>query len=220
MLIGVIGFIGSGKGTVGDYLIEKKGWRHDAFAAPLKDAVSIIFGWDRKLLEGDTDISRAWREEIDKKWSKVVGFDLSPRYALQLFGTECIRQNFSADVWSYSLVQRYWEAGLDTVATDCRFKNEIKAIKDANGYVIRVKRGDEPDWYDEYVYLMEKDDWHQIGKMRESGAFPHMSETDWIGSEFDAVIENNGTIEDLWRKTDNVITDFSVRSMVDDLEGN
>lgn len=220
MLIGIIGFIGSGKGTVGDFMIEEKYFRHDSFAAPLKDAVSIIFQWDRKLLEGDTEISRQWRENKDEKWSEIVGFDLSPRYALQLFGTECIREVFSPDVWSASLIMRYQESGLNTVVTDCRFQNEINAIKNAGGFVIRVKRGAEPDWYDEYVHLMDANNWHQIGKMRENGAFPHVSETDWIGAEFDYVIENDGTIEDLHNKTESAITDLYVRSVVNDLENN
>ena len=41
MLIGVVGFIGSGKGTVGD-LLEQKGFVKDSFAKPLKDACAAL----------------------------------------------------------------------------------------------------------------------------------------------------------------------------------
>ena len=42
MIIGLVGFIGSGKGTVGD-ILEQKGFIKDSFAKPLKDACSVMF---------------------------------------------------------------------------------------------------------------------------------------------------------------------------------
>ena len=54
MIIGLVGFIGSGKGTVGDILVTQHGYYRFAFADALKDAVATIFTWPRGLLEGDT----------------------------------------------------------------------------------------------------------------------------------------------------------------------
>ena len=53
MLIGIVGFINSGKGTIGD-ILEQKGFHKDSFAKPLKDARSIIFGWPREIIEHET----------------------------------------------------------------------------------------------------------------------------------------------------------------------
>jgi hypothetical protein len=209
-IIGLIGLIGSGKGTVGDYIVEKYNFKSDSFAKPVKDAVSVIFGWDRNLLEGKTLESRQWREEIDEYWSNVVKFDISPRLALQLFGTECIRKVFHQNVWSASLIKRYEKSNSNVVITDCRFKNEIDAIRNAGGYVIRVKRGEEPDWYEEYLRLYENDDFYQIGKLEEEGYFPHVSESDWIGSEFDYIIDNSGTLDELYEKIDRLMIDINV----------
>lgn len=207
MLIGVVGFIGSGKGTVGDYLNEHYGFKKDSFAKPLKDCVSIIFGWSRELLEGDTDESRVFRERLDDFWSKVCGYNLTPRLALQLFGTECIREVFNENVWSESLVRRYRENGRpNTIVTDCRFKNEIKVIQDNGGQVWRVKRGYEPKWYDRYIEYYVDNNWYEIGRLREEGFFPHVSETDWIGANFDQVIDNDGSIDELYYKVDQVVT--------------
>ena len=44
MIVGITGFIGSGKDTVAKMLVEK-GAVQDSFAAPLKDAVSNIFNY-------------------------------------------------------------------------------------------------------------------------------------------------------------------------------
>lgn len=206
MLIGVIGFIGSGKGTVGDYLISDYQFQGDSFAAPLKDAVSIIFGWDREMLEGQTSESRVIREQPDEYWSEVLDREMTPRLALQLFGTECIRNVFHPNVWSAALIKRYKAWDRDVVATDCRFKNEIAAIRNIGGKIIRVKRGPEPDWYDHYINLIKSYNVQEIDRLRKIRRLPHVSETDWIGTKFDYVIDNNGTLDDLYRKIDEMIS--------------
>ena len=63
-VIGLVGFIGSGKNTVAETLMVN-GYQKDSFAAPLKDAVAQIFSWDRNMLEGSTTESRQWREQPD-----------------------------------------------------------------------------------------------------------------------------------------------------------
>ena len=39
--------------------------------------------------------------------------------------------------------------------------------------------------------------------MQESGA--HQSEWDWLDSDFDIVLDNNGTLDDLYAKVDDLI---------------
>lgn len=198
MLIGVVGFINCGKGTVGE-ILEQKGFHKDSFAKPLKDACSIIFGWPRNLLEGDTEVSRRWREEPDTFWSEKFGYKFSPRLALQLMGTEAGRNVFHKDVWVISLLNR--AKGRDVVVTDVRFQNEIKYIQNAGGFVIRIKRGNDPYWLEGLSKLTVD---------RERNEFMvdkniHISEWDWVGTDFDFEVENNGTIEDLGKKIDEVL---------------
>jgi hypothetical protein len=202
MIVGLVGFIGSGKGTVGD-ILEQKGFIKDSFAKPLKDACSVMFGWPREMLEGDTEVSRKWREEPDVYWSEKFGNEFSPRLALQLMGTEAGRNVFHPDIWVISLLNR--ARGKDVVVTDVRFKNEIKYIQDNGGIVIRIRRGEEPEWYD-----LAKDANDGFGSaamgMRDKGI--HQSEWDWIGSDFDMIIENNGTIDDLGKQVDELLLNF------------
>jgi hypothetical protein len=206
MLVGIVGFINSGKGTVGDYLVSEYGFKQDSFARSLKDGVATVFGWDRKMLEGITPESRSWREAPDKFWSSICGIELSPRLALQLYGTECMRTVFSDDIWAAAVIKRWNDSGQpDTVITDCRFKNESEQIKNNDGYVIRVKRGEEPDWYDDYFQLMENNSWFEISQFRSAGVFPHISETDWIGLDFDHVLTNDGTLNELYFKIKEII---------------
>ena len=80
MIVGFVGFIGSGKDTAADYLVNFHGFRRDSFAATLKDSVACVFGWDRTLLEGRTKESREWREQPDEWWSERLGKPITPRY--------------------------------------------------------------------------------------------------------------------------------------------
>ena len=198
MIIGLVGFIGSGKGTVGD-ILEQKGFIKDSFAKPLKDACSVMFGWPRELLEGDTEMSRKWREEPDNYWSEKFGRVFTPREALQKMGTEAGRDVFHKDIWVISLLNR--AKGKDVVVTDVRFKNEIQYIQDNGGIVIRVKRGEDPLWFPhlEKIHLeTERTKFMQFEKI-------HKSEWDWVGCEFNYTIENNGSIQDLGKEVDIVL---------------
>lgn len=198
MLIGIVGFIGSGKGTVGSILSEKYEFTQDSFAAPLKDAVAAIFGWDRTLLEGATPESRMWRELPDKFWSEKFRKPFSPRLALQLMGTEAGRDVFHKDVWVTSLLKR--SKGRDTVITDVRFKNEINLIKENNGIVVRVRRGEEPEWYTTAV-LANRGYSHEMEELQKLNI--HISEWDWIGSPIDYTISNDGSLGDLEKEIEN-----------------
>lgn len=204
MLIGVVGFIGSGKGTVGD-LLEQKGFIKDSFAKPLKDACAVMFGWPRDLLEGDTEESRNWREQPDDFWSEKMGKKFSPRLALQLLGTEAGREVFHKDIWVNSLLKRAGDKNV--VITDVRFKNELKFIQKNNGIVVRVKRGPEPEWYEDAIKVNKGDRYigWALAKDRLKRKGIHVSETDWVGSKFDYTIENDGTLEDLGKKVDGLL---------------
>ena len=189
MIIGISGFQGAGKDTVADYLQNIHGFKRDSFAATLKDAVAAVFGWDRELLEGRTRESREWRETVDVWWANRLNMpDLTPRLVLQKWGTEVARRAWHDDTWIASLENKLNRAHNDIVITDVRFPNEIAAVRNAGGIVIRVVRGPEPDWYATALganagILPDQELLKQLNI--------HPSETAWIGTEFDAVIDNN-----------------------------
>ena len=107
MILGISGLIGSGKGTVADYLVNNYQFKKDSFAASLKDACAYIFDWPRHLLEGDTTDSRQWREETDEWWSDKLNIpSFSPRLALQLIGTESLRDHFDQNIWFLTMQNR------------------------------------------------------------------------------------------------------------------
>ena len=185
MIIGLVGFIGSGKGTVRDILVRQHGYHGFAFADALKDSVATIFMWPRGLLEGDSNASRAFRERVDVWWSHKLGYDVTPRLILQKMGTEACREGIADNIWIAALEKRI-HGYEDVVISDVRFPNEIDFIRSAGGILVRVKRGKDPSK-------------EELSKM-------HISETAWNSYTPDFGIENNGTLDDLKENIKSVLT--------------
>ena len=208
MIVGVSGFIGSGKDTIADYLITFKGFKRMSFAGPLKDAVSAIFTWDRDLLEGTTKYSREWRDQVDPWWAERLQIPhLTPRYVLQQWGTEVGRRAFHDDIWIASIENKLRTSKDDIVISDCRFPNELKSIKNAGGTTIRVSRGSNPEWYHAAVAYnrgsTEYSTDYALHILKEQNV--HASEYSSVGLDYDHNVDNNGSIDDLHRKIDSII---------------
>lgn len=197
MYIGITGFIGAGKDTVAN-IIRDRGFYKIAFADKLKDVCSIVFGWPRELLEGNSLESRKFRQEVDRFWAEKLQIpNFTPRMALQLVGTECFRNHFSNNIWITSVEREIYNVGAkNVVLSDCRFGNEIEFVRQNNGKIIRVENQELPEW----IVLAEfvnrnrlrdinpksSDIWHLDSLI-------HPSESSWVGLDNpDAIIRNNG----------------------------
>ena len=231
MIIGISGKIKSGKDTVGEYIQQKltnQDFQIKKFADKLKDVTCLLLGCTREQLEDrefkekelgeewdlyELDWSDGWgsrmsivtkdfnkKDFLDKK-GVFVGelgrkIQLTPRKVLQLLGTEAGRGVIHPQIWINALMSGYkvicrLHIGLDFggvdvypnwIVTDMRFPNELEAVKNKKGITIRINRP-------------ETD--HLAGD--------HSSETALDNSEFDYVIDNTGTVEDLERKIDEIL---------------
>ena len=206
MIIGICGLIGSGKDTIADYLQNIHQFRRESFAHTLKDAIAAVFGWNRELLEGRTRESREWREQRDEWCSDRLGRNITPRWVLQYWGTEVCRKGFDDNIWIASLENKLRTTHDDIVISDCRFPNEIAAIRNAGGIVIRVVRGPEPDWYQDAI-----DTNAGISNAMNFRSDVHPSEWGWIGTNFDAVVDNNADgLDNLYSQIKHLIQDLPV----------
>ena len=211
MIIGICGLIGSGKDTVADYLVNSHEFRRESFAGTLKDAVAAVFGWDRTMLEGRTKASRDWREQVDPWWAARLGIPkLTPRWVLQNWGTEVCRKGFHDDIWIASLENKLRNAVDHIVISDCRFPNEIASIRNAGGLVIRTKRGPDPEWFKSAAIVnlgpTRNLSWASNKAVMDNYKI-HASETAWVGTQFDAELNNDGSIDDLYAQVKNLVQD-------------
>lgn len=199
-IIAIAGFIGSGKDTAAEYLINNHNFTKLSFAGALKDCVSVVFGWDRVLLEGETLESRQWREQIDPWWAKRLDMpNLTPRWVLQYWGTEVCRISFHKDIWVAALENKLNNAVGNIVITDARFSNELEAVKKLNGTLIRVERGSRPDWYEHAARFNQG----VGGWMQPEGV--HASEYSSVGLEYDYYLDNNKSKEDLFKELNLIV---------------
>lgn len=202
-IIGLVGFAGCGKDTVGQHLVDTYGFTSLAFADPLKDCLSVIFGWDREMLAGRTPESRVWREQIDPWWAERLGIPhFSPRFAMQNFGTDVMRRVFHDEIWIINMERRLLDFDGPVVITDGRFANEIRLLRRLGGSVYRVRRGPEPVWMN---IAVEANSGDQLARQRLNDVFKvHQSEWAWIGEALDGSIRNDGTLVDLYATAERI----------------
>jgi hypothetical protein len=198
MIIGLTGLRGSGKDTVGAYLVKQYGFERRAFADSLKQSVAALLDVDASRLD-------EWKNDPDVQVAVVRKFysdqqlgdgveDLyvtdhqTMRSFLQRYGTESHRDVFGNDFWVDQLlpVGGYY-AGRAICVTDCRFANEYERIIELGGHVANVVRPG----------LDLKD--------------PHRSEDQsWLSDHYQLV--NAGTIEDLYRRVDIMLGEIDYES--------
>jgi hypothetical protein len=170
MIIGINGYSGSGKDTIGViiqylncanvgnlsiedavnhysghkwWLEDQSGWEIKKFAGKLKDMASVLTGINRQNFE-DQHFKKT---VLGVEWWTPCNEGLQPmtvRDLLQKLGTECMRTGLHTNTWVNALMADYKEDNKghypNWVITDTRFPNEAQAIKERNGIIIRVDR--------------------------------------------------------------------------------
>jgi hypothetical protein len=105
-------------------------------------------------------------------------------------------------MWIASLENKLRSSKNDIVITDCRFPNEISGLKAQGAKIIWIQRGIIPHWYS-VAELANKGDASAANWLKANGI--HASETSWAGTEFDAIIDNNGTIDSLFKQLKSLV---------------
>ena len=174
MIISITGKIGSGKDTIADIIMQYTpyhDWEIKKFAGKLKVIAEILSGVPKINFE----------DQEFKKQDMGLEWGMTYRDLLQRLGTEAMRNGLHENVWVNALFADYHfnieedEQMPNWLITDCRFPNELEAVKAHKGITIKVIR----------------DSGNTIGTT-------HASETaldDY--TEWDYVVDNNGSIEDL-----------------------
>jgi len=158
LLIGILGVAGSGKDTVADYLVSNYNFAKISFADPIKRICKDVFSFTDEQLWGPSQE----RNKLDLRYKRSGDPEyLNQRYACQTLGTEWGRDCYQ-DVWIDYALRLYkkiskaphkydydFKRGLyfnlgdpidGVVIPDVRFSNELLAIKNAGGYIVKVKR--------------------------------------------------------------------------------
>ncbi len=186
-VIALYGFPGSGKDTAAHFL-EKKGFKHLKVATPLKAAVCALFGWREEIFE-----DRVLKELTDPVWgisprqaAQYVGYDLVkglnekfPVFA-EMTGMNLYGENLKRSVRNHVEKKGFFRKKV--VVSDMRFPSEFQALKDL-----------------EAAGEIEL----QLIRINRKGTGPsnsHASESHYSDFVADGVINNEGSMRDLYDK--------------------
>ena len=172
-----------------------------------------------KMMDSKQCTKEEYEEEVKINWQTAYKTVYTPRLLLQHIGTELFRNQIIDGIWVNALMSEYkakeelvgttpeniqWgEVYPNWIITDTRFPNELQAVKDKGGINIRVNRPKERE-----LILRNAT---SIIDTRKTLEPEHKSETVLDNAEFDYVILNNGTIEDLVNECRNIIKDYKIK---------
>lgn len=176
MIIGLSGYGRAGKNTVANILERRFGFEQTAFANKLRDALYAL----NPIVESNFhDHEHIYIKEVIDQFGwedvKKTHYADEIRRLLQRMGTEVGRETIGQNTWVDATLRNVSETD-DLVITDCRFRNEAKAIIDLGGEIWRIER---PGY----------------GPVNN-----HSSEVDMDDFDFHLTIVNDGSIEDLARQ--------------------
>lgn len=166
------------------YCASNSKWKIKKYASTLKKITSIILGCKVNKLE-----DREFKEkELGKEW-QVIDYTLSPRILLQRLGTDAARY-VHPDIWVNALFSKFKKKS-KWIITDIRFDNEVRAIQERGGIVIRVNRDKSKD---------------------STEHSNHLSETALDNYEgFDVILNNNDTLEDLIKEIRAILIKYKIK---------
>lgn len=175
LLIGLHGRAGSGKDTAAARLVAAHGFMPLAFADPIREALSVIFGLGE----------HHWRDRVWKE-RPLEPYDVSPRRLTQTMGTEWGRNLIRPDIWVLHARERLAQLkaiGLERIVfTDVRFDNEAEWLRLTGGQIWHIVR---PKKEDAFAATMR-----------------HVSEAGIRTAGPDRGLVNDGTIEQLHARVD------------------
>lgn len=174
--IALIGHMRAGKDSVAAVLTQEFGYQRLSFADRLKAAaleIDLRIQTDPLVNPGQVEMLSAVVRR--NGWDGVKTLP-AVRCFLQNLG-HAMRQ-VDEDIWIRPVLDQIdanWDAGVPTVVSDCRYRNEAETLRDNGFTLVRIVRPG-------------------------TGGDEHVSETELDGFEADYTISNDACLEDLAAK--------------------
>jgi hypothetical protein len=193
-IIALCGAKRCGKDVLAEHLVNKYNYERVAFADPLKLAVKSLFNFDDDQVGIGKDNGEGKKDIVDENWG------ITPRSALQFFGTEIMQEkiqeilpnlnkSFFANSLKNNIINKMnTNEGQKFVISDLRFMHEYEALFS--------------------IPKIRKEDIVVIRVIRPSNlsvADPHISEIEYMKIPYDVLLMNDDTIENYINKFEKII---------------
>jgi|UniRef100_A0A6C0LVY3 hypothetical protein len=183
-IIAICGAKRSGKDVLADYLVKKYNYERLAFADPLKLVVKKLFNFEDDQVGIGEDEGTDKKDIIDERWG------ITPRAALQFFGTEVmqekiqellpnIKRNFFANTLKNHIENA--EEGKKFVISDLRFIHEYDMLANLSNVAHK----------DKMIIRVIRPSKHRTKEQE-----PHISEVEYTNIPYDIIMINNGSIDE------------------------
>ncbi|MEU8621393.1 hypothetical protein [Streptomyces sp. NPDC048623] len=175
LLVGLAGYARSGKDAAAQVLVEG-GWRRDAFA----DRLKAFLYRQNPLVPTHTGVPPVRLVNLIAAYGWDGAKDRFPevRRLLHATGTDAGRVTFGEDIWVEALFNDYEPEREALVVSDVRFPNEARAVQSRGGVVIWIDRPG-------------------VSPARDARGVTYASEVALKNWKFDAVLRNDGDLDDL-----------------------
>lgn len=203
-VIGIGGKLQHGKDVAADHLVDELGWVKIGMSDALNEVLMELNPWLRvevtseeklKFLGITLDTKRVTTVDVRRYADTVraLGYTKAKeipevRRLLQVMGTEVGRKMIDPNIWTKLMAKKVREAkkagAPGVVVTGIRFPNESKAIKTLDGELWWIERP---------------------GHTAEAASGSHDSENSLGADDFEVVILNDGKINDLRSKVDDLV---------------
>lgn len=212
-LIGLGGELRAGKDEAANRLVEKHGYVKMGMSDVLNDALLLLnpfipaVGFDHYIRYSELHDAVGYVEA--KKNPEV-------RRLLQVLGTEVGREMIDPDVWvrmAEARIRDHWAQGRDVVITAMRFPNELDMLKRLGGHSVWIARSASKR-------LESSGEVSTPGKGitgadgGNAGVTAHKSETSVSRDSFSYTIHNEGTLPELYRMVDHVVTSLKPKESI------
>lgn len=119
-VIALTGWSGSGKDTLAD-ILRNQGCIRFAFATPLKDIASELFGFPREWADTQEGKQKLWKVGYKEKTIRQILLDLA----------KLDRERFGDDIYAQAIIQKFQYLAPQSIViiTDLRFPVEVAALK-------------------------------------------------------------------------------------------
>lgn len=196
-LIGLGGKLRAGKDAVADYLEWEHGYVKLGMSDALNEALLKLNPWIPRELYGPVPGTTVPNWPIRyKDLHDIEGYveakkNPEVRRLLQVLGTEVGRDMIDPDVWvriAEKKIREHWANGKSVVITAMRFPNEIEMLNRLGGFSAWIERPDEQRFY--------------TTPGTDVNISQHASENSVSAKDFQYVLNNDGTLKQLYRKVE------------------
>jgi len=193
MIVAITAPKGNGKDLTADYIVNKYGYQKIAYADHLKEILRLVFNFSDQELHGTQEDKERINEEYGiSSRQAALAFGDFMRYTLPS-NFDKYKEKMGVNYFVNYVMKTIEKTNKNYVISDIRFNNEITELrkKFPNKKILLIRLNRNTQGFNEITDKHHSENPNNINS-----------------EEIDVIIENNGSIEELYSKIDIIISNL------------